>query len=236
MESFNLKLAGVVIGVNCQYNSTKEYCRDYFTDTAPCFSVSVSSEDIEAEKPYFSEERSPGYLEKLALYRKICEGLVEHGIFLLHGSAVAVDGEVYIFVAPSGTGKSTHTALWRKLLVPLGHEVVMVNDDKPLIRVADGRVFACGTPWNGAHRLSENVSLPVKAICVLERGTSNCITEITSAQAFAALYRFSFRPKDHGSTDLVLGMLEEVMRCVRFYRLKCDISTEAAEISYNMMK
>ncbi len=163
MERFTLKLAGVAIGVSCQYNSTKEYCRDYLTDAAPDFSVPVSAEDIEAERPYFEEERSSRYLETLALYRRISDGLASYGVFLLHGSAIAVDGEVYIFIAPSGTGKSTHTSLWRRLLIPRGHEVVMVNDDKPLIRVTAGRVFACGTPWNGAHRLSTNVSLPVKA-------------------------------------------------------------------------
>ena len=107
MERFTLKLAGVAIGVSCQYNSIKEYCRDYLTDAAPDFSVSVSAEDIEAERPYFEEERSSRYLETLALYRRISDGLASYGVFLLHGSAIAVDGEVYIFIAPSGTGKST---------------------------------------------------------------------------------------------------------------------------------
>ena len=118
MERFTLKLAGVAIGVSCQYNSTKEYCRDYLTDAAPDFSVTVSAGDIEAERPYFEEERSSRYLETLALYRRISDGLASYGVFLLHGSAIAVDGEVYIFIAPSGTGKSTHTSLWRRLLIP----------------------------------------------------------------------------------------------------------------------
>ena len=112
----------------------------------------------------------------------------------------------------------------------------MVNDDKPLIRVTAVRVFACGTPWNGAHRLSTNVSLPVKAICLLERGESNFIEEISSSRALAALYRSAYRPKKAEALDAVLGMLDEVMRGVRFYRLECDISADAAETAYNMMK
>lgn len=236
MERFTVKLAGVAVGVSCQYNSTIEYCCDYLTDAPPAFSVSVSEADCEAEKEYFEDGRSMRYLETLALYRKIAEGLVSRGVFLLHGSAVAVDGEVYIFIAPSGTGKSTHTALWRRLLIPRGHEVVMVNDDKPLIRVAPEGIFACGTPWNGAHRLSENISLPVKAICVIGRGEVNSIGVIPFGQAFAAMYRQSYRPPNAEGLSLMLDMLNEVCRRVTFYSLKCNISEEAAEIAYNTMK
>ena len=31
---------------------------------------------------------------------------------VLHSSAIAVDGNAYLFSAHSGTGKSTHTSLW----------------------------------------------------------------------------------------------------------------------------
>ncbi len=236
MERFTVKLAGVAIGVTCQYISTKEYCRDYLTDSSPDFSVIIRAEDVDAEKQYFEEQPNLRYLETLALYRKISEGLAAYGVFLMHGSAIAVDGEVYIFVAPSGTGKSTHSALWRKYLVPHGHKVVMVNDDKPLIKISSGQILACGTPWNGAHRLSENVELPVKAICAIERSENVSIDGMSAADAFSTLFRFAYRPRDAAGLSAVLGLLEEVLRKVRFYRLKCNISEEAAETAYNTMK
>ena len=94
MERFTVKLAGVAIGVTCQYISTKEYCRDYLTDSSPDFSVIIRAEDVDAEKQYFEEQPNFRYLETLALYRKISEGLAACGVFLMHGSAIAVDGEV----------------------------------------------------------------------------------------------------------------------------------------------
>ena len=78
-----------------------------------------------------------------------------------------MDGQAVLFTAKSGTGKSTHTKLWRDLF---GERAVMVNDDKPLLRILKDGVLVCGTPWDGKHRLSTNCALPLKAICILERG------------------------------------------------------------------
>lgn len=236
MEHFFIRLAGIAIGVQCQYYSTKEYCSEYLTDTEPLFSVSVSETEIEAEQRFFAEKRSPAYLETLALYRKIAEGLLDYDVLLLHGSAIAVDGEVYIFIAPSGTGKSTHTALWRTLLKPPEHEVCMVNDDKPLIRVTREQILACGTPWTGAHRLGENVMLPVKAICILERAKQNTIEEITADQAFSFLFRQTYHPDNAEQLARVLCLLGEIKSRVRFYCLRCTVSEEAVKTAYNRMK
>ena len=65
---------------------------------------------------------------------------------ILHSSCIVVDGMAYAFSADSGTGKSTHTQLWLK---HLGDRAYMLNDDKPAIRLIDGKVYACGTPWSG---------------------------------------------------------------------------------------
>ena len=152
-----MKLAGIAFEVNCSYYSTKEYCASYFTEDAPLFVLNITQEDIEHEHSLLDYPASAPYAEQLALYRAICEKLCAYDIFLLHGSAIAVDGETYIFIAPSGTGKSTHTALWRKALQGQ-HDIVMVNDDKPLIQVTKNGVFACGTPWSGTYGLNTDVS------------------------------------------------------------------------------
>lgn len=73
---------------------------------------------------------------------------------LLHSSCVVVDGAAYAFSADSGTGKSTHTALWLK---HFGNRAYMLNDDKPAIRLVGDRVYACGTPG------AENMITPPQA-------------------------------------------------------------------------
>lgn len=125
-------------------------------------------------------EYTDAYLETLAVYRKIAEWMPMYNTLLFHGSVIAVDGKAYLFTAKSGTGKSTHTRLWREYF---GERAVMINDDKPLLRITQEGVFAYGTPWDGKHRLSTNISAPLAGICILRRGNDNSIRMITGTRS-----------------------------------------------------
>ncbi len=235
MVNFCLKLAGISLEVNCKYNSTKEYCKDYFTDAAPVYVLTVSQAEREREQGLLEHPVSAVYAERLALYRAVCDKLCAHDVFLLHGSAIAVDGETYIFIAPSGTGKSTHTAFWRKALSG-HHDIVMVNDDKPLIRVMKQGVFACGSPWSGTYGLNTDVSLPVRAICVLHRAVENQIEPLAKNRVFAELYQRVYLPPNAEGTQRVLAMLNQTIHFVSFWSLGCNMTEEAALTSYHAMK
>ena len=115
------------------------------------------------------------------LHALLAEKLVAYGALLMHGSALCMDGNAYIFTAKSGTGKSTHARLWREAF---GDRVWMINDDKPMIRVDEMRVY--GTPWDGKHHLSRNASAPLKAIVKLERAEENRVAPLAKADAFQA--------------------------------------------------
>lgn len=235
MAEFRIKLAGVSIGVDCVFDSTKEYCKKYLTDEAPEFVLRITEADRQRERALIEYQASENYLECLALYRAVCERLLGRGVLLLHGSAISVDGEVYIFIAPSGTGKSTHTSFWRKALSE-GHEVVMVNDDKPLLRVTENGILACGTPWSGTYRLDTDISLPVKAICVLHRDSYNHIEPLLPQQALPELYQRVYIPRDSEAMRQVLSMLNIILRRADFWSLGCDMSVDAALSAYRTMK
>lgn len=94
----------------------------------------------------------------------LAAALLYYNILLMHGSALCMDGEAYIFAAPSGTGKSTHARLWREVF---GDRVWMINDDKPLVRVEEERAFVFGSPWCGKHKLGCNGSARLKAVVEL---------------------------------------------------------------------
>ena len=95
------------------------------------------------------------------------------------------DGFGYLFTAKSGTGKSTHARLCREIF---GDGAVMVNDDKPLLRITKDGVIAYGTPWDGKHRLSTNTSVPLKGICILERATENHIIRLDTKEQIRSAY------------------------------------------------
>ena len=52
----------------------------------------------------------------------------------IHSSCIVYRDKAVLFLGESGTGKSTHTRLWRENIP----EAVLLNDDSPMIRVEDG--------------------------------------------------------------------------------------------------
>ena len=238
------KIADKIIEIESLYARVHEYCKDYLVSgQAHDFSVKTTPEDIvyerernertaelEGRRKYNSSDE---YLEELAVYRKIAEKMPDYDTFLFHGSCVAVDNEAYLFAAVSGTGKSTHARLWREYL---GERAVMVNDDKPLIRVNESGVTVFGTPYNGKHRLGSNISVPLKAVCILTRDETNHIEKITKQQAYATLLQQTYRPADPLQLAKTMSLLDRLSDRVKLYLLGCNMDIEAAKISYEGMR
>lgn len=242
MVQFTIKVAERVVAVSALYVPTRQYCEGYLCDADPDFSVEISADDIAFERETANDEhnleglpapKAEDYLlERTALQRKIAEKLFEYDTLLFHGSVISVDGEAYLFTAKSGTGKSTHTRLWREML---GDRAVMVNDDKPFLRSTPDGIFVCGSPWNGKHGLGCNIDVPLKAICILEQGEQNVIQKISAKEAVVMLFQQSNRPLQTKLLPKYLDLLEKIASNTFFYRLKCNMDPEAAEISYRTM-
>ncbi len=240
--SGNYKIAGLAIHIETRYSLVQDHCAEYRTEEIPAINVQCDQEDINDEREKAARLNEPdedflkrcpdSYIESLAVYRKIAEKMPYYDRFLFHGSAIAMDGKAYIFTAKSGTGKSTHARLWRELL---GERAVMVNDDKPLIRVHEnGAATVYGTPWDGKHHLSRNIAVPVEAICILERAPENHIREIAKAEAVPMLIQQAYRPAEPAALTKTLMLLDRMK--VKLYRLGCNMDISAAELSYNTMK
>ena len=237
------KIADRVIEISSLYGDVHDYCRQYRFDGVPDFSVVTVQADIDAEREKekitaeaenrTSHSASDGYMEELAVYRKIAEKMLEYDTFLFHGSCVAVDGVGYLFTASSGTGKSTHTRLWREFL---GERAVMVNDDKPLIRVGDDGATIYGTPYNGKHGLGSNIAVPLKAVCLLERAQTNSICEVNASEAYPMLVQQMYRPGEPMQLARSMSLLDAMIRSVRLYRLGCNMDISAAKTAYEGMK
>lgn len=152
---------------------------------------------------------------------------------LLHSSCIAVDGMAYAFSADSGTGKSTHTQLWLK---HFGDRAYMLNDDKPAIRLIDGTVYACGTPWSGKYDYSTPDVVPLAGICFLERSETNQIKKADTGKAVFNIFSQTIRKLSSDRMDRLFDVLEEIFAKVPLYELGCNISEEAMFTSYNAMK
>ncbi len=177
---------------------------------------------------------TPGEAEYLLLGSAFYSALLDYGGFFLHSSAVMVDGEAYLFSAPCGTGKSTHTQLWLRYFGEQRAQIL--NDDKPAIRLFDGRIMACGTPFSGKTDLSQNKIVPVKGICFIEQSPQNRIIQMPSSKAIVAILNQTIRPRNIEKMDKLLAIIEKVIKSVQIYKMGCNISFEAVELSYNTMK
>ena len=213
---------------------------DITTESVTRIRITQSDIDFEREKSAREDIKegipirhfSDAYLETLAVYRKIADRLLSCDTLLFHGSVIAVDGEGYLFTAKSGTGKSTHTRLWREYF---GERAVMVNDDKPLLRITDSGVTAYGTPWDGKHRLSTNTAVPLKGICILARDTTNHIEPVEPHAVYPLIVQQTNRSLSADGMKQTLSLIDRMLNVVPVYRLGCNMDIEAARVAYEGM-
>ena len=230
---FGIRIADLNIEIHNQYPYAEQFCAEFLSEfETPDITVRVTPEEIEEERasdPYHSDN---GYLECICIYRNIALELPKFDAMVFHASVVALDGEGYAFAAQSGTGKSTHTALW---LRAFGSRAVIVNGDKPIFRRIGGKWYAYGTPWRGKEGLGGKLRAPLCSICFLERGTENTITKIDDAAALARLFSQVLLPKEPIMADRFLSLLDHLIVATPLYLLHCNMQQEAAVIAHDGM-
>lgn len=230
------KIADVVFETNHIYAYTPKLCKNYLYEgeEPSAFKAEMTEQDIAAERAKEGAEGFPdAYLESLALFRKLCEYTLKHANgMIFHSSAIAVEGKGYLLTAPSGTGKSTHARLLKELL---GDKLTYINDDKPIIRLIGDKFYVYGTPWNGKHRLDTNTRAEIKAVCEIKRGKENFIEKISPKEMLAVAFNQTLRPEEAEDMDKYLNLLDRLLTSVDLYRLHCNVSEEAAKLSYGAM-
>lgn len=242
MDSFKIQIAGLVTQVLPLYETTAVYCRSYLTDETAALCIAITDEDLAFEQHMLDDEAreegmklrkfTPPFLERAAIQRKIAEELLKYDTVLLHGSTVAVDGNAYLFTASCGTGKSTHTRLWREFF---GDRAVMINDDKPFLKILADGVIAYGSPWSGKHGLDTNISAPLKGICMLHRGQENVIRPVSAAQALPMLHHQSYVSADSASREKVFSLVEKLAQIVPLWEMDCTKEREATQVAFGAM-
>ena len=135
-------------------------------------------------------------------------------------------------MARSGTGKSTHTRFWREVF---GDRAVMINDDKPFLRIEPEAVTAFGSPWSGKHGLATNICVPLQGICFLNRGKENVIHRIEAERGIPALRRQMHTPTDEVLLESALALADKLAKTVPLWEMDCNTEPEAARVSYLAM-
>lgn len=242
MAQFLMEIAGLTGQVESLFESTRDYCRKYLAEGKPDFAVTVSREDLAFEQEALRQEAleegikvrvfTDPFLERTAIQRKFAEYLFDRDVLMTHGSTVAVDGNAFLFTAKCGTGKSTHTRLWRQVF---GDRAVMVNDDKPFLKLTETGVLACGSPWSGKHGLDTNITVPLQGICILERGKENQIHRISPEEALPMLLHQSYCPLAPEKRTWFEEQVRLLAETVPLWHMYCNMDPSAAEVSHQAM-
>lgn len=231
---FKIKIAGLVIQIDNKYEYIMRLCRDYITEEEHVdLFISATEEELLEQQSENDDEASLAYCESLCVYRNICLRLPEFDAFLIHGAAIEMDGQAYIFLAKSGTGKSTHIRSWWK---HFGDSVHVVNGDKPILRRLDGKWYVCGTPWRGKEFWGENTMAPIKALCFIERDEQNRIEAIDTDQVIGRIFHQLLMPKTAEEMDRFFSLLDSLLTETACYLLYCNKEEEAAMVAYEGMR
>ncbi len=227
------QIANLVIEMNPMYDRLKKQAVPYLIETAkdPNITLNLTIErlqELQNKYPHLDLEE----LEYIFLGQLFYKEILKFNGMLLHASAVVKDGEAYLFSAPSGTGKSTHTQLWLKEFP----DAYILNDDKPAIFFIDDMPYVAGTPFSGKHDISKNELVPLKGICFITRSKENWIKELDNVRSVFEILNQTERIPYKEDMILIINLVEKIIKRPHIFKMGCNISKEAVYTSYNLMK
>ena len=159
--------------------------------------------------------------------------LLDYNGTYIHASAVVVDDKAYLFSAPSGTGKSTHTALW---LERFGDNAYILNDDKPVVRVLNDGIYVYGAPWSGKCDLSANKKVKLQGICFIERDSTDWIKPMDKNEATFKIYHASLRKLTQEQVIKEFSIINNIVNNIPIYRMGCTPTLNAVNVAYEGMR
>lgn len=230
MNTYNI--AGLTVNFE-PYGVTQERAQKYICEYTENSDITIAVSDAALcdymrKHPDYDRDWAYYMVSGFLFYRK----LLDFDGFMLHSSAVGFDGSAYLFSGQSGIGKSTHVSLWKK---QLSDAAFIINDDKPAIRIQNGKAIAYGTPWSGKNDISENVGLAVKGISFINRGEQNSITAMDKKLAAVHIINQLTGNFTDERWEKILSLVDKLIDTVPVYRLVCNISDEAARLSIKTM-
>lgn len=159
--------------------------------------------------------------------------IAPHRMLKMHASVTVLDGQALLFLGVSGTGKSTHSRLWRKF-VP---GATLLNDDEPIVRVLeDGEVRVYGCPWSGSTPCYKNESARVKAFVYLYQSPENKLSRLRGRDSFDAIYSSSaFLHSDKVRHLAMFDTVADVLERIPVYRLDCRPDEEAVSLTRQLL-
>lgn len=223
-------IAGIKTEYEPRYALLRERSRPYeadFPDGEAEIKIRLTDEFVDNQLsafPHLTREEHEYMWTGEGFYNEV----LRHGGIVLHSSCVEKDGFSYLFSAKSGTGKSTHTHLWLSEL----SNTKIINDDKPLLILKNGKTFACGTPFSGKTDENVNECVPVRAIIFLHRSEENSLKRLKPALAVPLFIAQTVNPHIKEYANEMLERTDEILTSIPVFSLGCNKEKGTGKFAY----
>ena len=220
-----------------EYTLEYEGVKGTFGRTAEGFRLNLQPEAEGAFDVWCREGETVVYLGgnwSMLLYRFalwVAYGLMtlQRDTLAIHSSCIVYQDKAVLFLGESGTGKSTHTRLWREHI----EGAVLLNDDSPMIRVEKGKVWAYGSAWSGKTPCYKQERYELVACVRLSQAPYNRIQKLSVLQAYGAIHpscapEFAYDDALYDEVSRIIGQILSVVPC---FHLACLPDREAALLS-----
>ena len=235
------KITDVPEMAKVEYTLEYEGVKGTFGRTAEGFRLNLQPEAEGAFDVWCREGETVAYLGgnwSMLLYRFalwVAYGLMtlQRDTLAIHSSCIVYQDKAVLFLGESGTGKSTHTRLWREHI----EGAVLLNDDSPMIRVEEGKVWAYGSAWSGKTPCYKQERYELVACVRLSQAPYNHIQKLSVLQAYGAIHP-SCAPEfayDDALYDEVSRIIGQILSLVPCYHLACLPDREAALLSFQTL-
>lgn len=219
------------------YPETAEYFKrfsieDHNIENDSVLTVHTTKEQMEeaAIRRELPVHYSPG-VEYDALALGTSSAMIPNGAFLFHSVAFEYRGKAIVFTGPSGIGKTTQYAQWKRLL---RDEIKVISGDMPVMSFReDGSIWMMPSPWNGKERLHSNHQAPLGGIIVLEQAMTNTITRIPLIESILPVYsQMCLDRTDKELIRLAFQMEDELLRKIPVWRLSSRGDLDSARLCH----
>lgn len=147
----------------------------------------------------------------------------KHHMYALHSASIRYQEMAWLFSGPSGTGKSTHTNLWKQYI-----STPVINGDLNLIALQDGKPVIHGIPWCGTSEICDSRTWPLGGITLLKQERTNRLIPLEDGQLRLAVLQRLISPLwTETMLQQAAAFVEQLSPKIFLEKLGCTISPEA---------
>lgn len=147
-------------------------------------------------------------------------------LYVLHSASILYAGRAWLFSGASGTGKSTHAALWHDC-----YHTQHLNGDLNLLGIGtDSAPLVYGLPWCGTSGIHTAETYPLGGIVFLKQAPENrAAIPAADEKALLLMQRLISPSWNEELLAKNIRFSERLTDLVPIFRLYCTAQPEAAE-------